>query len=490
MSRPLATLLVVGALLGAGITGFLVVSLATAGAAPRRAAPGGGGEGTEPGAQAGGGAATEAVAAETTHPARVERVGPGAAGLEGSREPFDGPEFTAELSQQSARVLEIIETITKESDPSRRQILGLELETLLRKLGHRVDASTKNRLIELLLTIDRQWRPLVGQALGAIHGDEALARRLIQLGEEQAGDVYTVSALFQAVGQMKVEAVVPDLLAMLGRAHPQEALIVRALGDIGGAAGAQALVARLGQPIRPETRQAIEAVLGNSRDPAVLDAVATALDTPDSSTRGTLLDILGMSRDLRYAAKVRELLETERDEDVRRRALRALGRFGDAASGDALVAAAEQGGPMGDAAIQAIHEIRNPETLLTIASRYDALGPNGRLAIMGAVSTLPNLPEALRELSLAALQDDQENVRNFAASGLGRSGRDDNVEGLTDFLKRSKSPRERSAGFEALLRINTKAAAEAVLGVLDLLPEALRDDYRRRCEGILARRTG
>jgi len=490
MRRITTASLAILALFGAAATGYLVVSLLDR-ERPVRADPRGGGRGREPAAPAPGRAVVESpVVAENAPDLRAAPAGTMAGIRPGSREAYDGPEYRAELERDAKRVLEILDGILLEEDPSRRQLLGNEMQGLVRRLGGRLDAATKERLFDLFAKIEPKWKGLVAQVLGSLENDTESAKRLLAIAQEPTADVYTTSAAFQALQQMQPRELLPELVALLGSGTRNEALVVKTIGRIGGEDGAKALLARLAGPIRPETRQSIEATLGESRDPKALEAVVAALDGADAATRRSLVDILSWRRQQAepYAERLRAILDADPDEEVQRSVLRALGRIGDRASGERLLQVAEGGGPLAPAAVQAIHELNNPETIDALASRWDKMGPSGRAALMNAAQRLAMPTPALFDLAAANLRDGDESLRTNAARLLGRRGRSESVEPLVDFLRRASSQRERTAGFEALLKIESRGAAEAVLAHLDLLPEAVREVYRERCRRILERR--
>jgi len=479
------------ALLGAGLTAFLVASLSAGDSTARGVADARGA--LDPDGRPAGATPTLVPTPLRAEGGRDLRAGP--AGTHGGvrpgqREPFDGPEFQRQMSEAARRVVEVLETIPAELDPSKRQILGNELEGLLRRLEGRVDSATRERLFDLFVRIDLQWKPLVGQAIGALRGDVDAARRLLKMSQDPDADVHTIGAVYQALGSIQAQEVVPDLIGMLGQASKNEALIVRAIGAIGGDEGRKALLDRLSTTIRPETRHSIEAVLGGSNDPKIADAAAEALRTSDVAARASLVNVLAMSGAMgaRHGDALRDLAENDPDEEVRRRALTALGRIGDPACGEALLRAVEAGGSLAPYATQAIHEIRNPETIGALAARWDKLGDASRAAVMNAAQSLPSPTPELVALARTSLGDRSEGIRSNAARLLGRPGHDDAVEPLVDFLQRASSYRERTAGVEALMKIATPAAAEAVLNQLDALPAAARDGYRERCRKILERR--
>jgi HEAT repeat protein len=406
------------------------------------------------------------------------------------RQPIRDPApFNARKSK--VRVGEILAELEGPPPPHGRGSLGIELCHHLRGLGSQVDPATKQKLFELLLSVGPQERRLVGEALGALDGDEESARRLLRLYREQTlPDIYAKRAIFDALGRMRVQSVVSDLATMLREDGHDESLVVEALAGIGGLASAQALIERLQRPARPELRQSIVTALGSSRDPEILEAVAQSLEDPDTQGRAALVEALGMTRDVRFAGRLRELHDKEPDGRVRHQMLRALGRFGDRDSVLLLLKTVERGGPEAGHAVSALNEVRNPQTVDALAARWNELGPRARAALLHSAARLPEPSETLMRKARDALLDVDEQTRLEAVHLLGRPACEENIRALADFVARSTSARERRAAMEALLRIRTPAAAKAVIDQVDRLPAQARADCRVRAERILERESG
>ena len=392
-----------------------------------------------------------------------------------------------DVPKSRARVGEILARFTVGSDSTGREALGVELAHHLRQLGADVDPATKARLLELLVTIEPSSRRLVGKALGALEGDEQTARQLLAIYQEQRfPDVYATGAIFDALGLMKVGAITPDLLAMLGKGNPHEVLAVAAIGTIGDTNGVKALVDRLGDSTRPKTCAAIVAVLGASRDPAVLQAMSIAATDADPATAVSLANAMGLTRDTRFAAQLREMVESAPEGYLNPAAMRALGRCADRDAALFLLRMTEAKGAAANVAARALHEIGTPDTVGALVARWDETGPRGRAAILEAASRLPNPSARMMSTARSALGDKDERVRLIAARTLGRRGERDNIDALTDYIAQSEAHRELAAGFESLLRIEDPEAARAVVASLERLPTADRKSYRIRAQRILA----
>ncbi len=393
-----------------------------------------------------------------------------------------------DVSKTRARVHEILASFTVGSDMAGRESLSAELAYHLRQLGADVEPATKARLLELLVTIEPLSRRLVGKALGALKGDEPTARQLLAIYQEQRSpDVYATGAIFDALGLMGVGAITPDLLAMLGKGGPHDVLVIGALGTIGETNGVQALIVRLGTATHPKTRAAIITVLGASRDPAVLQAMSSAAADADPATALSLAKAMGLTRDVRFAAPLRKMVESASEGYVNPAAMRALGRCADRDAALFLLRMTEAKGAAANVAARALHEIRTPDTVGVLMARWDETGPRGREAILEATSRLSNPSARMMSTARSALGDEDERVRLTAARTLGRRGERDNIDSLTDYIAQSEGRRELAAGLEALLRIDEPVAARAVLGSLDRLPKLDRKSYRIRAQRILDR---
>lgn len=486
--RAYSVLLLAVALLGAGGTAFLAMSLSGGEARgrglsarvdvarqPPRIGPA---EPTAPAArrEAGGSVAAGEPLPPGSHHTAVRP---------GLREPYDSQETRMRRAQLSSRILELLDQIMTLDKVTERHNLHTELQNALRELGGRIDPEIRDRLMKMLEEdSDPRFRPLIGQTLGALEGDAETAKRLVDLLKTRPANVYTRNAIFIALENMKVEAVVPDLLALLGEGHDNEELIVRAIGGIGGPDAQKALLQRLFQPLRPETRREIEAALGRVPDRTVLEAATAALPDADADAKASIVTMLGMTRDPRYAESVIRTLEGEAGENVRRAALRALGQFGDEKSGLTLLRYVSQGGDLARHATNALQSISNADTVTRLAEDFDRLPTEARAALMGAALRLPVPGAKLEKLALATLADGDERTRRAAIQVLGRRGRADHVEPVARAIERAQSMTELNAGMQALQSIATRSAAQAGLDRLHLLPEAQREAYRRVFERI------
>lgn len=486
MQRKSYSLLVLGVLIGAAATGFLVVELLGEEAPKARSAS----------------ASARDLGDETgneTPPKptviRVERErrggspsrGSGGGVLPGKREPRDSPGTIEERREWHLRVLEILNEIQDAETSAQRQSLYLELKKLIRRLGHRVSQSVRDDLLKMLITVDPIWRPLVGDTIGQLRGDTDTAKKLVDMFKDRPKDVRTRRAILAALGNMKVEEVVPDLLKLLRADHEDEDSIVRAIGGIGGPKAAAGLLEQLDHPLIPKTRIAIEAELGRMHDPVALEKIVDRLPEADPKTRTSYLQVLGATRDARYADAVRAALDGERDPRARKAAIRALGMFGDAKSGEVLLGFVERGSAQERAdATRAIFAIRRTETVEALAGSWNRLGEDARVAVMGAGARLARPGKKLTELAIGGLRDNHPSVRNFSVQVLGKTGNDAAVDPIVNYM-RGATGAEVATAMASLLNIKTRKAAEAGLSNLGVLRESQRAYYREQFEKIATR---
>ena len=233
-----------------------------------------------------------------------------------------------------------------------------------------MSASVRDKLLEQLVSADPIWRHLVGDILGTLEGDTDTARKLVDMLEGRPESFHTRGAILHALGKMNVKEVVPDLLKMLSSGHANGDMIVRAIGRIGGAEAAMGLFKRLGVPIATPPRIAIERELGKLKDVAVLRRIEEGLAEADANTQVSYLYILRATRDSRYSKAVCERLKIERDPDVRKAAIRALGFFDDPDSGKVLMELALHGTEQDRKyAIRAIYHRRDAKMTAAVLGR-------------------------------------------------------------------------------------------------------------------------
>ncbi len=420
-------------------------------------------------------------------PLKIHRASRPKANLPGAlpkfpeRERFDSPETIALRQEQSRRVVTLLDEIMEAKSSTDRYKLNRELQVLLRKLGHRVDPVSKRRLFEMLITVDVKWRGLIGEAIGSMHGDVEVAKSLVKLLKERPEERYTRHAILTAITKIKVDEIKSDLFGMLGDAHPDEHLIVRALGQVAAPGDVKNFVSMLDDTLRPQTRAEIEKLLRDKRGvPGVMDSVVTQLgETQTAATKTSLLRIVGYSRDLKHAEMVRELAAAEKNPLVRHEAYKALGQIGDEESGKFLLTV------LGSAdanerryAASALQGIKNPKTIDLFMEEWDTLSAEGKRAAMGSAARMvrPSKPQTDRALK-DGLFDEQMLVRRNAIKVLGQRGRDEHVEPIVGLLAKSKHPSEWGSAFEALQRIGTKNAADRAMSMLHVVPDKRRRSY-------------
>jgi HEAT repeat protein len=272
----------------------------------------------------------------------------------------------------------------------------------------------------------------------------------------------------------------PDLFRLLDAAPPRRDRVIRRIARVGGDAAWEGLVARLGDP---QLRLWIEPALGRFAPAEVLAELKRRfLASPDPEARASLLRILGFTEDARHGDDVRGTLAREADPGARHAAIGALGRFGDPASADALLAVARRGGPEARAARLALGERPQAETLEGLAARWTELDAETRLAVLLAGRDVERPGAALEAAARRSLRDPDPRLRAQAADLLARAGA---VEPLRDFAFDAPTRAELEHALRALVAVGTPAAAEAGLRVVDARAERLGAAASRHREALL-----
>jgi HEAT repeat protein len=497
MQRKTATLLIMAALLGTALTiTLLALVLGGRSTRTRQASED---RGRRPGESL---RIDPDASGRPRRPDGVSRIGreprraPGSTVRPGERIPRDSAETRLMRLEASSRVIEILDGIMSEKDRTKRWQMNEELKKLLRTLGSDASPVIRERLLEMLRTVEPQWAALVGDALASMRGDAKTARALITMLEEDSPNAYRRNAIYAALGKMGVREVSGKLLSMLGQGNADEAKIVQTLGQIGGPAEVQALFEKLDGVLVTNTRREIERVLRSKfRTPGLMNQVAGALSEAEPEARASLLRILSASKHPEHAQKVRDLLVKETDSKARTAAIEALGEFGDPESGRVLLELAQRG----DAherrrAIEALHRIRNPRTIDGLVEDWAGLDQGGRVAVMGAAARLPLPTDKLFTLARTeGLHDKSRRVRAQAAKLLGRPRRDENVDPLVNYLNDAKRPNEATTALTSLLQIGTRKAAEEAMRALrgvSMLHKKQRDAWMKRFEKIYDQQAG
>jgi HEAT repeat protein len=391
----------------------------------------------------------------------------------GLRQPFDDQAMIEARERYAGRIEELVDGMTDAKlRPDERMAMSRELQDLLRRMGHRVTPAVRERLLQMLGSAQPAWKDAVAGAIGSLDGDTDTAQALIEMLRNTPDDVHTRRGIYSALGMMNVPEVTPALLAMLGEGLQDEPLIIRTIGQVARPDELDQLFERLDMPLIAASRTEIERVLQErGRVPGLMDKVAKGLDGADPQKRRSLLRILQASTEPKHAEMVRDLLRTESDSESRAIAIQALGKFGDVDSGKALLDIVQTGTPEDQhRAINAVHSIRDRDTVAMLAGSFEGLGPEGRVAVMGAISRTPAPSEDMLKVAQRGLEDVDSRVRQAAARSLGQRGRDEGVEALVAFIERSSQRAEWSTALVALERIHSAKAAAAAIPLLRVVP--------------------
>ena len=492
MSRKGSLLTIFGMLLGSGAIGFLIVFALRDEASDRMRqrvgsasaadlmSPDGSAPGTKVAKAAGG----------SSVGSRKGVLGRDIAGS-GLRDPWTSEQFENEMATRSYRVLELMDEILEsdEKDYQARRNLLRELQRHIRALGQRVDVAVRNRLLTMLVTVEDRYRTMVGDVIGQLRGDKETAKLLVDLLKQNPDSVRTRRAVTNALGNMQVAEMVPELFSLLGEGHQNEEWIVDAIGRLADSDSRLKLLARLDKPIKSLSKQAIIRVLGQSRDPQVMETLRKGLVEAGPENQVAYLQMMAMTRDPANSGAVIELLNKNPEASARRQAIRALGLFGDDASAARLMEMIHRGDVQDQtSASSALRNIRNPATLDSLTKDWSNLDDKSRAALVGAGSNLAQPGKKLVEISMEAIRDPNRRIRSSSAIVLGHSRDPRAIDPLIGLLRNAEHNSERSTAINALLTLGTKEAAERGLHALDVISNPRqRASYERQFKKVLQR---
>ena len=290
---------------------------------------------------------------------------------------------------------------------------------------------------------------------------EAAADVLGQLGDEET--IAPLAALLNTPGA-PTPAVARSLAALHDRYEKQygEGAYI---SDLSRAAinptGAQNLLDSLNalNDSSAEELRPLALVVGWLEGPAVERALTRLLGHADA--RGEVIEAL-----VRHGSRVTELLVEQlgsEDLEIRKAAVVALGRIGDARAAPALIEVLDEDAELVIPAADALAKIGDPrafEALLTLVGDPSA---GVRQSVVGALNSLglPSMPSRV----LPLLEDDDPNVRESAVKIAGYFGYTECVELL---LKRchDEDERVRRAAVEHLPFIEDERATPALVSAL------------------------
>jgi len=261
--------------------------------------------------------------------------------------------------------------------------------------------------------------------------------------------------VIQALGKRADRTAVPALVAAAkGGAKPVRLAAVRALGQIGDASSALALLGLQGDADR-ELAQASQESLAVLEGKQIDDVVMNMLSSGDAARRLTALDLIGQRR---IKAAVPALLKAAGDPDaeVRRAAIRRLGELGSAAELPGMV--------------ELLMGLKDPQDLSAAEQAVGALcarSDNPEASVQKLIERLAQAPGAqktvlLRVLGSAggasaltavrdALKDPDPQVRAAALRTLAAWKTADVVPDLLALARRSSIPAERALGLRGYL---------------------------------------
>ncbi|MCZ6573555.1 MAG: HEAT repeat domain-containing protein [Planctomycetota bacterium] len=487
MKRHSTPLLIVGFLLGAGATCVLLFGLlGPEEGGPVRTSPNdprlaNGTLGGTP-ARPGGRTAPKVYPTRQGGGTNTQSGRPGSGrSLVRSRTPHDGPSGPKLLEERALRIIAILDAFPETKDATTRQKLGMELARLVRAQGKNVDPAVKEHLFRMLVDDERyEWKQLAGKTLGALVGDAETAQKLLEF-YKTAPDRRTRHAIHIALRGIRAPEIIGDLLASINAGDEEEFNIVKTIGAIGDENSRKALLDKLPDVVRPETRREIERVLALRADPELIKQIKKELPDAEAGERLSYVRILGRTRDPEHGKAIRELLQDETDERVTREALKSLGLIGDKKSVELLLTYMKREDGLAPRAQRAFQQVRNVGAIEQVADSWDTLGQRGRNAVMYAAGRV-TLTKPVAELAERALQDSEWRVRSSAARALGRRGREESIDLLTNYMYRHKAQREQTPALNALYKIETRRAAQEALRNLDNLRKPAREAQCKRFE--------
>jgi HEAT repeat protein len=171
--------------------------------------------------------------------------------------------------------------------------------------------------------------------------------------------------------------------------------------------------------------------------------------------------------DLELRQAVPELcrLLTDRHDEVRVVAVRALGRIGDAAAAWRLIASLDQPNPVPSLLVTHTLTQFGPEAEVTLSAALDHPEARVRAVCLDALGLLGAAGSA-RRMSRVLREDKVLDVRVAAATNLGRLGARSALDPLTAALVSSRPAALRAAAARALGELGSPAAVPSLLGLL------------------------
>ncbi|MGH9341485.1 MAG: HEAT repeat domain-containing protein [Acidobacteriota bacterium] len=214
--------------------------------------------------------------------------------------------------------------------------------------------------------------------------------------------------------------------------------------------------------------------------PEAIEAIARLLTAPDKGVREDAATALGILRGHAALPALQKALAAESNGDVKVELVRAIYKIGDAAAGGTLVPLInDPEKKVHDEAILTVGRLRVQEAVPALKSLYESGTAERRkflkiVPISGSDDLEKKLLEALayigdpgcKEIFLAALEDEREEVRRYGAEGLGRAGDATVITRVARKYLREKSAAARLAMSFALYRLGRE---EHLLELIDNL---------------------
>jgi HEAT repeat protein len=306
-------------------------------------------------------------------------------------------------------------------------------------------------------------------------GDARVASRLVPL----LGDELLREAAADALGRLGDEETIAPLAALLNRPGAPTAAVARALAALHDrheklygegayiaelsraavkATGAQNLLDALNDS-GPEELRPLALVVGWLEGVAVERALTRLLGHADA--RGEVVEAL-----VRHGSRVTELLVEQlgsEDLEIRKAAVLALGRIGDARAAPALIEVLDEDPELMIPAADALAKIGDQRAFEALLAHVGDPNAGVRQSVVGALNSLgsPLMPGRV----LPLLDDPDPNVRESAVKIAGYFGYPECVEPLLE-LCRDRDERVRRAAVEHLPFLEDERATPVLVGAL------------------------
>jgi HEAT repeat protein/beta-lactamase regulating signal transducer with metallopeptidase domain len=292
--------------------------------------------------------------------------------------------------------------------------------TVIRSLGQIESPDAVDALAAATRDGDAEIRMTAVWALGQIEDSRAVPAVSQALTSDANAEVREQAA--RALGQIEHASAVDALAGALNDDEVKvRRMAVWALGQIEDVRAVDPLIGVLNDPDADTRRQAIRA-LGQIESRRAVDALIGVLDDPEPEIREMAIWALAQIDDPRAAPAVAQKL-TDSNVPVRRRAAWALGELQPESAPAPLIQALSDDDPMFvRRVVRALGEIGDPAAVQRLAELFRNSSTDGetRRAVVWALGEIDD--PASYQVLVEALEDDDPEIRKYAARALGGKG--------------------------------------------------------------------